>query len=237
VLLMKPSYASVIMLIAGLFFVVRANAQTLQATDSLDQWEAEMLEFEELDKTRNYPPESIFFTGSSSIRLWSTLENDMAPFPVIQRGFGGSRMIDVLRLADRFIAPHTFGSVVLFVANDIIGSELDITPEEVRDQFEEFIHLIRGYNADAPIFVIAITPTRNRWRVWELNQTVNRYLAGLADKHQDVIFVPTEDLFLGSDGLPIESLFVADQLHLSTAGYTLWSKRLRAYLDPVLGSR
>jgi hypothetical protein len=214
-----------------------ANAQTTSAGSTVDQWESVMVQFEELDRTNSYPPESIFFTGSSSIRLWTTLEEDMAPFPVIQRGFGGSRMVDVLRHADRYIAPHSFGAVVLFVANDISGSELDLTPTEVRDLFEQFVLKMRGYNPTAPIFIIAITPNRNRWSVWEQNQTVNHYLAGLADDYLGVIFVPTEDLFLGSDGLPVESLFVSDQLHLSAAGYALWTKRLRSYLDPVLEPR
>lgn len=202
-----------------------------------DPWEAAMLEFEERDRSNSYPPESIFFTGSSSIRLWSTLAYDMAPYPVIQRGFGGSRMADVLRLSDRYIAHHSFLAMVLFVANDITGSLYDIRPVEVRNQFEEFIGKMRSINSETPIFIIAITPTRSRWSVWDLNQSVNYKLAGLADNHHNVIFVPTEDLFLGEDGLPVESLFVDDQLHLSVDGYTLWTKRLRSYMDPVLSGR
>ncbi len=201
-----------------------------------DYWEDAILEFEHLDSTNFYPPESILFTGSSSIRLWETLAEDMAPYPVIQRGFGGSRMPDVLKHADRYIKNHKFSAVVVFVANDITGNpgDVDKHPEEVRNLFEEFVLKIRSYNADAKIFIMAITPTRSRWHAWKNINTANVLLAQMADNHENVIFVPTEDLFLDECGIPKPHLFVSDQLHLSPSGYQLWTKRLRSYLNPVL---
>ena len=213
-------------------------ALPVAAQQSDDPWEQAMQQFEELDRTNNYPPESIFFTGSSSIRLWETLEEDMHPYPVIQRGFGGSRTTDLLNHADRYISGHTFSAMVIFVGNDIVGdpNRMDNTPEEVRKLFEEFItEKVRTYNPDAPIFILAVTPTHSRWRVWEQSRAANHQLAALADELDNVIFIHTEDLFLGEDGMPIDELFVSDRLHLSPAGYALWTKRLRSYLDPVVG--
>lgn len=205
-----------------------------------DPWEQAMQQFEELDRNNNYPTESIFFTGSSSIRLWETLEEDMHPYPVIQRGFGGSRTTDLLNHADRYISGHSFSAMVIFVANDIVGdpNRMDNTPGEVRELFEEFItEKVRTYNADAPIFILAVTPTHSRWRVWDQSRAANHQLAALADELDNVIFIPTEDLFLSEDGMPKDELFVSDRLHLSPAGYALWTKRLRSYLDPVVGGK
>jgi hypothetical protein len=201
-----------------------------------DMWEPAMLEFERLDRENVYPPNSILFTGSSSIVLWRTLAQDMAPFPVIQRGFGGSKMPDVLKHADRYIKKHQFSAVVVFVANDITGdpNNSDKSLSEVRDLFEQFVQKIRSYNAEAPIFIMALTPTNSRWHVWNNTRAANLLLQGLADENENVIFVPTEDLFLGDDGKPKPELFVSDQLHLAPAGYELWTKRLRSYLVPVL---
>lgn len=202
-----------------------------------EPWEAAMQAFEEQDRNQSWPPQTLFFTGSSSILLWRTMTRDMAPFPVVNRGFGGSNMTDVVRLADRYIAPHTFAALVLFVANDIRGVDDDKTPEEARDLFDAFIAKVRGYNAEAPIFIIAITPTQSRWRVWSEIRRLNGYLAELSDRYEQVIFVPTEDLFLGADGLPSEHLFVSDQLHLSEEGYAVWARRLRSYIVPVMSGR
>lgn len=222
--------------IALFLFITLLLVSSYALAQETDMWEPDMLRFEELDRTNEYPPESVLFTGSSSIRLWETLATDMHPIPVIQRGFGGSRMPDVLKHADRYIGVHEFSAVVVFVANDITGSpnDVDKTPAEVRDLFEDFIQKIRGYNATAPIFIIAITPTNSRWHVWDASREANHLLASLADENEQVIFVPTEDLFLGEDGKPKSDLFVSDQLHLARSGYTLWTKRLRSYLFPVM---
>lgn len=217
-------------------FPLRLLLLLLLTTPVLAQepWEDAMRAFEALDEATTYPAESIFLTGSSTIVLWKTAARDLAPYPVIHRGFGGSNMSDVLRLADRYIAHHRYRAMVVFVANDITGGPNDKSPEQVRDGFREFILKIRSYNADAPIFIVAITPTRSRWAVWNRSRAANQLLAQLADEHKGVVYIPTEDLFLGADGLPISELFVADQLHLSEAGYALWAKRVRGYVEAVL---
>lgn len=217
--------------------MISSASITVSAQQMDDPWEQTMQQFEELDRTNSYPPKSIFFTGSSSIRLWESLEDDMYPHPVIQRGFGGSRMTDLINHADRYISGHNFRAMVIFVANDIVGdpNRLDNNPLEVRELFEKFItEKVRSYTADAPIFIMAITPTYSRWHVWDQSRAANHELAALADELDNVIFIHTEDLFLSADGVPKDELFVSDRLHLSPAGYALWTNRLRSYLDPVL---
>jgi lysophospholipase L1-like esterase len=210
-----------------------AGSTTDREPDS--KWEKEMLAFEALDREHDYPEHAVLFTGSSSIRLWETLEADMRPHPVIHRGFGGATMTDVVRLADRYIRPHRFAAVVVFVANDISGKPAsDRTPQEVCRLYEAFIRRIRSYDAAAPILIVAITPTESRWRVWPAIREANRLLAALCDSEPGVVFVPTEDLFLGVSGRPIPGLYQDDRLHLSPAGYALWTRRIRSVLDPIL---
>lgn len=200
-----------------------------------DMWEPAMQAFEALDAANTYSAESILLTGSSSIVLWRTVARDLAPYPVIPRGFGGSKSTDVLRYADRYIQKHDFRAVIYFVANDITGNEsYDNSPEQVRDYFRDFILKIRSYHADAPIFIIAITPTNSRWSVWPQIRQSNELIAQLCDEHNGVLFIPTEDLFLGPDGMPKAELFVSDQLHMSEAGYAIWAKRVRSYVQAVL---
>jgi len=65
-------------------------------------WEPDIQKFEQLDKTEKYPDDAILFAGSSSIRLWSTIEKDMSPYHVIQRGYGGAKMSDFIVYAASF---------------------------------------------------------------------------------------------------------------------------------------
>jgi len=238
-----PSHSSVNrrrLLLEGLVAAPAAACVGTLATrsvsaEAVERWEAEMLAFEALDRSHDYPDDSVLFTGSSSIRLWETLERDMHPHPVIHRGFGGSTMADVVRLADRYIRPHRFRAVVVFVANDISGKpETDRSPREVCGLYEAFIRKIRSYNREAPILVVAITPTESRWRVWPRIREANRLIAELCDHEPSTVFVHTQDLFLGDSGRPIPTLFRDDRLHLSPAGYALWTRRIRSVLDPTL---
>jgi hypothetical protein len=56
---------------------------------SVDRSEAEIRRFEESDRTTPPPAGGIVFVGSSSIRMWRSLESDFPGLPVLNRGFGG----------------------------------------------------------------------------------------------------------------------------------------------------
>ena len=92
-------------------------------------WAADIEAFEAADAERFPAPGPIVFTGSSSIRLWSSLEEDMAPLYVLNRGFGGAHMAHVLHFADRIITPYTPRALVLYVGDNDIGAGK--TPEVV----------------------------------------------------------------------------------------------------------
>ena len=70
------------------------------------KWEAEIQAFEATDRTTPPPERPILFLGSSSIRMWKTLAEDFPRQPVLNRGFGGSQIIDSTYLADRIATPY-----------------------------------------------------------------------------------------------------------------------------------
>lgn len=82
----------------SILFLLIVSCSPLRKYQDLPEvkaWEKEIIKFEQLDRTESYPNDAILFAGSSSIRLWSTLADDMAPYSVIQRGFGGSELSDL----------------------------------------------------------------------------------------------------------------------------------------------
>jgi hypothetical protein len=48
-------------------------------SEQVKKWEHDIAAFEQLDKSEQDPKNAILFTGSSSIWLWSTILEDMAP--------------------------------------------------------------------------------------------------------------------------------------------------------------
>jgi len=197
-------------------------------------WENDILEFEKLDRAETYPPDAILFTGSSSIRLWSTLNKDMAPYSVIQRGFGGSKLSDFVVYADRIIAPHPCSAIVIFIANDITGNEKDKTPGEVASLFRNALKIIRNTHKHTPVFWIQVTPTPSRWKAWPQIKEANSLINKVCENQENTYFISTDSYFLGSDGIPSESHFVSDKLHLNADGYRLWTDIIKKEINKVV---
>ena len=85
-------------------------------------WAApEVRQFRALDMSVEYPNDAILFIGSSSIRLWNTIEEVMKPFPVIKRSYGGAHFRDIVFYTDRILANHSPEMIVCFVENGIKG--------------------------------------------------------------------------------------------------------------------
>jgi hypothetical protein len=207
-----------------------------QSPDVLS-WEDDIRNFEHLDSTEIYPGSAILFAGSSSIRLWEELAKDMAPYPVIRRGYGGAKMSDLAFYAERIIYPHACRAIVLFVANDITGNEDDKSPEEVAGLFYGVLKTIRNKYPDTPVFWIAITPTPVRWNVWPLIVEVNNLIEDISLTSENTYFIRTDFAFLTGSLQPREELFMPDRLHLNEAGYRVWREIIRKELDRVLVQR
>ncbi len=179
--------------------------------------------FEKLDAEINYHDDAILFIGSSSIRLWKTLNKDMEPYKVIQRGYGGANFRDVIYFTERILADHKLKMVVCFIANDISGSPDDGTPREVLRLFKYFVNQVRVKHPEIPIMQISITPTKSRWKYWDKIKKVNDLIQAYCLKTENLFFIDTVKRFLNEEGKPKTEWFVNDQLHLNKVGYAEWS--------------
>lgn len=224
----------IVLILAGFLFFSCSPLKNYKDLQEVKAWEPDIAKFEALDKTEKYSPDAIMFAGSSSIRLWTTLAEDMKPFDVIQRGYGGSKLGDFAVYADRIFSPHPCKALVMFIANDITGSAQDKTPEEVNRLFLYVLKTFRKTHPDTPFFWIAVTPTESRWKVWPQIQEVNRLIRQSCEKHKNTYFIETEKAFLNEKGEPKSELFVSDKLHLNKDGYVVWNRIIKAELERVL---
>lgn len=203
--------------------------------EAAKKWEPEIQQLEARDKTSNYRDDAILFVGSSSIRLWDNIENDMSPYPVIQRGYGGAKLSDLIFYTDRLVYPHNFRALVIFVANDITGNSDDRTPQEVLQLYKQVVKTVREKYPTKPIFFIEITPTNSRWAVWDKIQEANALIKAYCSSEKNTFYIQTADAFLNDKGIPRSELFREDQLHLTQAGYTIWADLIKQRLRQVLG--
>ncbi|MEK9604482.1 MAG: GDSL-type esterase/lipase family protein [Flavobacteriaceae bacterium] len=180
----------------------------------------------------------LLFIGSSSIRLWNTIEEDMAPYSVVKRGYGGAHYYDLIHYVDRLVeGKEKAKAVVIFVANDITGRNSwdklhkDLTPQQVKELFKAIAKKIHhNLSPKIPIYVIETTPTPSRWKVWNQIATANDFIKSHTEKNTNLQFISTRDSFINQRGVPEGKYFVKDSLHLSQKGYELWEKIIKKAL-------
>lgn len=195
------------------------------------RWLPEVEAFEREGREQPFPPGGIVFFGSSSIRLWDSLERDMDPLPVLERGFGGARLADAIHFAGRLVSVHRPELVVVFCGtNDLAGAE-PATPAEVRALVRRLVARLREPDPDLRIVYVAITPTLAREEHLAAVREANRLIRRDCEADPRLEFVdPTADL-ADEHGRPDPSCFREDRLHLNERGYAVWTRHLRPVVE------
>jgi lysophospholipase L1-like esterase len=191
---------------------------------------AQLKKFAEADKKEMPPKDAVLFVGSSSIEKWTDLAADFPKIKVINRGIGGAQIVDCTAHADQLVEPYAPKQIVFYAGdNDLAAGK---TPQEVADDYQKFVKLVRKSLPKTPIAFISIKPSPSRTSLLEnmiaANALIKKFIAD--DKTQTYIDVFTP--MLGDDGEPRGELFVSDRLHMNKDGYALWRKIVTPYVSP-----
>ena len=183
----------------------------------------EILRFAELDREAPPPECAVLFVGSSSIRLWSTLKEDLAPLPVLNRGFGGSTIAQSNMYFDRIVAPYRPRAIVLYAGeNDLDNGQ---SPDAVAAEFRRFLEMKRARLGKTPVFYISAKPSKQRFGQFARQSELNAAIRRLAASSTDLTFIDVVTPML-RNGQP-QDLYVEDGLHMNASGYAIWRGLVR----------
>lgn len=222
-------------LFAGLLIAGSAAAQTAVPVSIPNPipdlgWEQTAAVFDAADHEHAPPPGGVLFVGSSSIRLWDSLQNDFAALPVvINRGFGGSKLSDCVHHLDRLVLPYRPRLVLVYAGdNDLAAGR---TADDILARFKAFAEGVHARLPQTRIAFISIKPSPARvaliQEIRRANALVRDYAATLSNAEFIDVFTP----MLGPDGRPRAELFRDDALHLNTKGYELWRAVIAPYVS------
>ena len=199
-------------------------------THDYAKWEGEISAFERSDATNPPPKGGIVFIGSSTIRFWTTLAQDYPGQPVINRGFGGSEIVDSTHFADRILFPYEPRKVFLRAGGNDLWAGKSV--KQVFADFKEFAETVHARLPAAKIYYISWSPSVARWRQHDKEKELNTLAAAYIANKPWLQYIETYDLPLGSDGQPLAILFRSDGLHFNAAGYRLLVARVRPFVEP-----
>lgn len=190
----------------------------------------EIKAFKKSDSLKSPPKKAIVFVGSSSFRYWTDLQQDFPNHRVINRGFGGSGLPNVIAYADLIITPYKPKQVVIYCGENDYYQEKDVTPELVASRFSELFRLIRKELPNVYITFVALKPSPRRKEIMPEMVKTNALVKEFMGREKRATFVNVYDPMLDAAGRPRKELFKSDSLHMNENGYDLWQKTIRPYL-------
>ena len=209
--------------------VVVSNLANAVETQDPDRWQEVVRKFEAAESVSAPPENAIVFTGSSSVVFWSTLQRDMTPLTVINRGFGGSTLRDLNFWLDPLVLKYKPRAVVVYEGDNDIG-EAGLSAEGVLEGFKVLISRIQQRLPESRVYVLSIKPSIRRWSMWPEMQRANSLVKSFCEGKAKVTYIDVATSMLDSRGQPRADLFGPDGLHMNPHGYDIWISALKPTL-------
>ena len=179
------------------------------------------------DQQFGFPPRPILFVGSSSIRMWNSLQVSFGEYNVLNRGIGGAVFGDVTNYLEDIVFPYNPRQIVIYAENDL--PDESASAQIILERFKTLYNGIRAKMPDVPIAYISMkpSPSRDKFRqkAIDSNKLIKDFLANEKNTAYIDIFTP-----MMKNGNSRPELFVQDMLHMNADGYAIWENAVRPYL-------
>lgn len=205
-----------------------AGEPPAQSSGKPHAFEKDIAAFEAADKKTPPPQGAILFVGDSTFTRWKTIHDDLPEYTVINRGFGGSQMSDLLYYTERIVLPYKPRMIVVQEGGNDIHSGR--APEQLLTDIKAFVAKVRTTLPEVPIAICSIVPNSARWSEADVRRTANKMIKDYIASEKNVVFIDLFDAFLGPDGKPNDELFVADRMHPSPSGFQLRARLTKPFL-------
>lgn len=213
---------------AAVLLALVFSAASRAAEYDTTRWQDDIDAFVRADQTSSVEPGGVVFVGSSSIRMWN-LEKSFPGKEYLNRGFGGSEIVDSTHFFTELVAQHQPRIVVFYAGdNDVAGGK---SPARVAQDFQAFAKKFEAALPDTKLIYISIKPSIARWKLADKMREANKLIAAECAKNDKFAFLDVWPVMLGEDGQPRKDIFLEDGLHMNDAGYKLWNELLTPHLE------
>lgn len=186
--------------------------------------------FKQKDKDSMPPKDAILFIGSSSFTKWTDVQDYFPKHAIINRGFGGSTLQDVVRYANDIIIPYHAKQIVIYCGENDVAYSDETTPEMVLERFKQLFKIIRDDNPAVPVAFISLKPSPSRKHLWERMKKANKLIKQYLVSNKKTVFINVWPAMFNKNGTIRKGIFIEDNLHMNAKGYHIWKKLIQTHL-------
>ena len=190
----------------------------------------EIQEFKTQDSLAFPEPNQILFAGSSSFTKWTDVQDYFPSFPIINRGFGGSSLTDLIRYANDIILPYQPRQIVIYCGENDFAANEQVSAAEVAKRFYLLFSIIRKKYKKLPVVYVSMKPSPSRIQLMPKFDSANYMIKQFLKKRHRTAFADVYHAMLQKDGTVNQEIFLKDNLHMNSKGYHIWQQILRPYL-------
>mgnify|MGYP000029293018 FL=1 len=201
--------------------ILTATAQTT----STIPFQEEINVFIKKDSIAMPADNSILFVGSSSFNYWKDISNYFPGYAIINRGFGGSSLTDIIHFNQETILKYKPKQIYIYCGENDIAASDTITPQIVFERFKTLYTIIRNHlGNNIPVMYVSIKPSVARWSMEDKFVTANSLIRNFINKQKQTQFLDVHSAMLDTNGEVYKDIFIADKLHMNAKGYAIWQK-------------
>ena len=166
----------------------------------------------------------IIFYGSSTIRLWKSLNEDFKDVDVINLGFGGAYIDSLSKNFNRLINFLNPKAIVIYLGGNDLN--LSLSPEEVIFKIKKFVEKINKKYPNTNIGYITIKPSVERKNKLSDIKKINKGVKLIANDFPNLVYIDVYNKLLDK-GKVTSKFLLQDGLHLNKEGYKVLTRAVK----------
>jgi lysophospholipase L1-like esterase len=217
------------MFLKGLVVLLFLLPSHIFAQEGLPFWK-DIQQFKKQDSLQKPPSNAILLIGSSSFTIWKDVQDYFKGYTIINRGFGGSTLVDQLRYINDVVFPYQPKQILIYCGENDLASSDTVTAKMVFSRFQQLFNLIRNRLPRVHIAFVSMKPSPSREllmsKMREGNEMIRKFLRG----KRRTAYIDVYKEMIDDEGKPIPTLFLDDNLHMNKEGYVIWQRVIQPYL-------
>jgi hypothetical protein len=187
-----------------LFLFLFLVASIVQAQEQKPPFWDDIQAFKKQDSIHFPGTNKILFVGSSSFTMWKDVQDYFPKYAIINRGFGGSILLDQLRYINDVVFRYRPKQIIFYCGENDLASSDTVTARMVFNRFRQWFDFVRKKFSRVTIVYISMKPSPSRQLLLGKMREGNMLIGNFLKKQKRTGFVDVYKEMIDDEGKPIK---------------------------------